>query len=180
MLSNARPPLTDDERRALERAAREAIEFRAGLAEASVTPACRPAEAAARIAAELPETGQPADAVLAELIEQATPGVHGHTSPRFFGYVCGGSMPVGAAADVLVTAWGQNSASSWESPSVAVIEQILCGWCLDLLDLPREAGVGIVSGATVANTFLNASTPPIPSSAVPDENLTTTPEVELE
>lgn len=147
-----RTPLDADGRLAIEAAARYAIAYRDSLAEARVTPRMRPAALAGRFDLALPETGQEALSVIEELVRDATDGVHGHASPRFFGYVCGGSMPVGAAADVLVTAWGQNAASSWESPSVALIEQTLCRWCLDLLGLPATAGVGVVTGATVANT----------------------------
>ncbi|MEM9584450.1 MAG: aminotransferase class V-fold PLP-dependent enzyme [Pseudomonadota bacterium] len=147
-----RSSLTDDERHALEAAARAAIAYRAGMDDAPVTPALRPADMAARFDEALPEAGTDALAVIEALAVNAAEGVHGHSAARFFGYVCGGSMPVGAAADFLVTAWGQNAASSWESPSVALIEQTLCRWCLELLNLPRESGVGIVSGATVANT----------------------------
>ena len=145
-------PLTDDDRAAMTRAAEAAIAFRMGLEEAPAIPALRPEAFAAGFDRTLPEHGMPASDVIAALIATAEPGIHRHTSPRFFGYVCGGSMPAGAAADFLVTAWGQNTASSWESPAAAVIEQTLCEWCLDLLGLPSDSGVGIVSGATVANT----------------------------
>ncbi|SMX49095.1 pyridoxal phosphate-dependent decarboxylase family protein [Maliponia aquimaris] len=144
--------LTDEERRAMEAAGRRAVAFRAGLHRAPAIPALRPDAIAGRFQGDLPDHGSPADAVLTRMVDDAEPGVHAHASGRFFGYVCGGSMPVGVAADFMVSAWGQNSASSWESPSVAAMEQCVCHWCLDLLDLPRDAGVGIVSGATVANT----------------------------
>jgi glutamate/tyrosine decarboxylase-like PLP-dependent enzyme len=145
-------PITPDDRLALEAAARQAIAYREMLADAPVTPKLRPADIVARFSGPLSDEGQPAQVVIEDLIGSAVEGVHGHASPRFFGYVCGGSMPVGAAADFLVTAWGQNAASSWESPSVAVIEEALCRWCLQLLGLPGGCGVGIVTGATVANT----------------------------
>jgi glutamate/tyrosine decarboxylase-like PLP-dependent enzyme len=150
--SDAIQPLTPDDRRAMEIAAHHAIAYRETLAEARVTPSLRPADIVGRFDLPLSEAGLDAQAVIEDLVRDATDGIHGHTSPRFFGYVCGGSMPVGAAADFLVTAWGQNSASSWESPSVAVIEEVLCRWCLELLGLPADCGVGVVTGATVANT----------------------------
>lgn len=133
-------------------AAREAVTYRADLKSSSVKPELRPADFASNFSTSLPDKGASATSVIEDLIEVASKGLHGHASPRFFGYVCGGSMPVGAAADFLVTAWGQNAASSWESPSAAVIEQTVCQWCLELLGLPLDSGVGIVSGATVANT----------------------------
>jgi len=145
-------PLDTDGRLAMEEAARQAVNYRASLADAPAKPALRPADLEHRFESALPEIGEGALSVIEELVRDAAEGIHAHASPRFFGYVCGGSMPVGAAADFLVTSWGQNAASSWESPSVALIEQAVCRWCLDLLGLPPASGVGIVSGATVANT----------------------------
>jgi glutamate/tyrosine decarboxylase-like PLP-dependent enzyme len=151
MENDARDPFCDDDRLALLTAAKAAVAYREALADAPVKPDLRPADFAASFDRTLPDIGAPAASVIEELNSVAETALHRHTSPRFFGYVCGGSMPVGAAADFLVTAWGQNSASSWESPSVALIEQTLCHWCLELLGLPKKSGVGIVSGATVAN-----------------------------
>lgn len=145
-------PLTDDDAAAMTAAAAAAVAYRRTLTDGNAVPTLRPDAMAAGFDTTLPETGTPASAVINDLVSSATPGLHAHASPRFFGYVCGGSMPVGTAADFLVTAWGQNAASSWESPSVALIEQTLCRWCLELLELPQDSGVGIVSGATVANT----------------------------
>ncbi|MDU9004867.1 pyridoxal phosphate-dependent decarboxylase family protein [Sedimentitalea todarodis] len=136
---------------AIEAASRHAIAYRQSLARSRVTPDLRPAGLAGQFDAPLADSGEDAATVIEELVHASAGGIHGHTSPRFFGYVCGGSMPVGMAADILVSAWGQNSASSWESPSVAAIEQTVCRWCLDLLGLPADCGVGIVTGATVAN-----------------------------
>jgi glutamate/tyrosine decarboxylase-like PLP-dependent enzyme len=145
-------PLDADGPLAMEATARHAIAYRSTLADGPAIPALRPAEMAGRFDGPLPEAGEAALWVIERLVADAADGIHAHASARFFGYVCGGSMPVGAAADFLVTAWGQNAASSWESPSVALIEQALCRWCLDLLGLPADCGVGIVTGATVANT----------------------------
>lgn len=145
-------PLSEDERAAMLAAAREAVAYRGTLAEAAVKPDLRPPALALELDGNLPDHGESPSTVIEDLIAFAGKGLQGHASPRFFGYVCGGSMPVGAAADILVTAWGQNAASSWESPSAAVIEQTVCRWCLELLGLPGDCGVGIVSGATVANT----------------------------
>ena len=142
----------DDDQRAMATAASQAIAYRAGLGAAKAIPEHRPDEIKPQIIRDLPVAGEDADRVIETLVSQATPGMHSHASPRFFGYVCGGSMPVGVAADFLVSAWGQNSASSWESPSIAVIEQTVCDWCLNLLNLPNDCGVGLVTGATVANT----------------------------
>ncbi|HMS95516.1 MAG TPA: aminotransferase class V-fold PLP-dependent enzyme [Tabrizicola sp.] len=141
-----------EDRRAMEAAARHAIAFREGLDDGPARPRLRPAEIVARFDDPLPEGGASALSVIEALARDALDGIHRHPSPRFFGYVIGGSMPVGTAADFLVSGWGQNAASSWESPAVAVIEQTVCRWCLELMGLPAESGVGICTGATVANT----------------------------
>lgn len=145
-------PLTEDEQQAMIQAAHAAVAYRGTIGKAMARPVHRPADVAQVFDTSLPQDGDSAVSVIDRLVAEAGGGIHAHTSPRFFAYVCGGSMPVGAAADFLVTGWGQNTASSWESPIAAKIEQTVCQWCLDLLALPDTCGVGIVSGATVANT----------------------------
>lgn len=154
LLSESRPipSLDADSRRAMEVAARHAIAYRINLSDTPVKPDIRPEGLVDRFDNELPETGEDAVSIIEQLVRESSDGLQAHASSRFFGYVCGGSMPVGSAADFLVSAWGQNAASSWESPAAALIEQTVCRWCLDLLGLPPESGVGIVSGATAANT----------------------------
>lgn len=73
------------------------------------------------------------------------------SAPTFFGYVLGGSHPVGVAADFLVAAWGQNAGSSFETPAVSGMERAVCDWVKELLRLPQESGAGIVTGGSVAN-----------------------------
>lgn len=129
-----------------------AVGFRAGVGTSRVAQALRPDDVVSRFDAPLAEAVAPAAEVIERLAQDAADGLHGHPSARFFGYVCGGSMPVGVAADHLVSAWGQNSPSSWHSPAVAALEQTMSRWCLELLCLPPESGVGVVTGATAANT----------------------------
>ena len=70
---------------------------------------------------------------------------------RFFGWVIGASHPMGVAADWLTSAWGQNAANHVASPAAAAAETVAARWLLDILDLPPEASVGFVTGATAAN-----------------------------
>jgi glutamate/tyrosine decarboxylase-like PLP-dependent enzyme len=100
--------------------------------------------------APTPEHGTPADLVINELVARAGPGLHAMTGPRFFGWVIGASHPVGVAADWLTSAWGQN-AGTVATPAAAAAEAVAARWLLDILDLPPEASVGFVTGATVAN-----------------------------
>ena len=101
----------------------------------------------------LPEGPIDGARVIDELIAAAEPGLVGNTDPNFFAWVMGGSDPVGVAADWLTSVWGQNAAIYQTAPSAAIAEEAVAAWLLDLLDLPRDASVGLVSGATMA-TFV--------------------------
>ena len=138
-------------RLALERAAAAAIAYRTATAEAEHTPVADYRTIRDVFAAPLPETGTDADAVIAELIQGATPGIRAQTGPRFFGWVIGNSHPSGVAADWLASAWGQNAANLTAAPAASAVEEVAAGWLLDLLGLPSQASVGFVTGATVAN-----------------------------
>ena len=100
----------------------------------------------------LPEEGMdPAD-VVRDLAARAEPGLLASGSPRFFAWVIGGALPAAIAADWLVSAWDQNTGMAEPIPATTMLEQVTAGWILDLLDLPREASVGFVTGGQMAST----------------------------
>ena len=99
----------------------------------------------------LPGSGQDEVAVINDLACRGEQGLTQTAHPRFFGWVLGGSAPVGVAADWLVSAWGQNAAFHESSPTAAAVEEVAGKWLLEILDLPRDAAVGFVTGGTVAN-----------------------------
>ena len=103
-----------------------------------------------RFALDLSREGAPAEQVINELIDIAEPGLAAMTGPRFFGWVIGGSNPVGVAADWLTSAWGQNTANHFATPSASAAEAAAAAALLELMDLPRESSVGFVTGATMA------------------------------
>lgn len=72
-------------------------------------------------------------------------------SPRFFGWVVGGALPVTIAANWLATAWDQNVGMVAMTPVASRLEEIAGRWLLDALALPAGTGVGFVTGATTAN-----------------------------
>jgi len=136
-------------RRALE----QALDFRAALDDRPQRPESGYAELLKRVGSPMPVHPLGADAVVGELIDWAQPGLNAMAGPRFFAWVLGASHPVGVAADMLTSAWGQNAGNHAASPAAAVAEAVAANWLLDLLDLPRDASVGFVTGATVA-TFV--------------------------
>src|SRR5690349_6709429 len=70
---------------------------------------------------------------------------------RCFGFVTGGSLPGALAAEWLCAAWDQNGGLYATSPAAAVAEEVVEGWLLDLLGLPRTHSVGMVTGGQMAN-----------------------------
>src|SRR5579862_5879370 len=132
-----------------EQAARLAASYRAKVGDSvAALPYASMYEA---FDAPTPEHGTAAREVIDDLVGRSTPGLRAMTGPRFYGWVIGASHPVGVAADWLTAAWGQNAGNHEASPAAAAAETVAAKWLLDLLDLPREASVGFVTGATVAN-----------------------------
>ncbi len=125
--------------------------YRERVADQPCGPARSYAEMVGAFDEPLPQQGQPGSDVILEMVQKGESGLTPMVHPRFFGWVLGGSDPVGVAADWLVSAWGQNTAFHASSPTAAALEEVAAGWLLDVLDLPRHAAVGFVTGATVAN-----------------------------
>lgn len=132
-------------------AAGHSAAYRSRIAAASHTPVDSYAEVLARFSAPLPETGGDGAAIIRELVAGAEGGIRATTGPRFFGWVIGNSHPTGVAADWLTSAWGQNAANIQAAPAASAVEAVAVRWLLELLGLPPECSVGVVSGATVAN-----------------------------
>ena len=98
----------------------------------------------------LPEEGEDAEDVLEALVA-LEPGMLATAGPRYFGFVTGGALPVTVAADWLVSTWDGPHFGRVISPAGAAVEDVTSRWLLEALDLPRDARVGFVTGATMAN-----------------------------
>ena len=88
--------------------------------------------------------------VLKMLHEVGTPATTLSRSGRFFGFVVGGTLPVAVASNWLTSTWDQNAALTMLGYTAAKLEQVSRAWILELLDLPKDAGMGFVTGATMA------------------------------
>ena len=102
---------------------------------------------------DFPLQDQPIDAlaVLAELDDIGSPATIASAGGRYFGFVTGGTLPASLAANMLAGAWDQNAGLEIASPVSAFIEEVCRNWLVSLLGLPQQAGIGYVTGATVAN-----------------------------
>jgi glutamate/tyrosine decarboxylase-like PLP-dependent enzyme len=143
--------LDDDKAEALSIAFEGLMRYRRTILDRTVTPSLGPDEAVARFRKPLADTGIAAQQTIRQLIQDTDDGLRQMASPNFFGFVLGGSHPVGVAADLLVSAWGQNAALATVAPGTGGIERTVCDWVIDMLGLPPESGAGIVTGGSVAN-----------------------------
>jgi len=147
-----------DQFKVLESAFSRALEYRRGLSERSCAPARSYREMLGVFSEPFPDVGCNAEHVIEDLVKRGEQGLTQMAHPRFFGWVLGGSAPAGVAADWLVSAWGQNAAFHSTSPTSAAVEEVAGNWLLEILDLPRNAAVGFVTGGTVGNfTALSAA-----------------------
>lgn len=88
-------------------------------------------------------------AVLGLLEKIGAPATVTSTGGRYFGFVVGGAMPVSIAANWLASTWDQNAGTWVLAPFAVEVEEVVASWMLDLLDLPRDAAVGFVTGSTM-------------------------------
>lgn len=100
---------------------------------------------------KLSENGEDPATVIDELAEAAEPGLVALGSPRYFGFVIGGTLPAALGADWLAGAWDQAASLYACGPSAAVAEDVAGSWVLDLLGLPKGSGFGLTTGGTMAN-----------------------------
>ena len=141
----------DDRERALRRAAELGIEYLASLPERHVGPRADAATIRERLPTALPDEPMDPVAVVEELAAAVDPGIVATAGPRYFGFVVGGQLPASAAADWLAGAWGQNAVVHALSPAAAAVEETAGAWMLELLGLPRDASVGLPTGAGLGN-----------------------------
>jgi glutamate/tyrosine decarboxylase-like PLP-dependent enzyme len=136
---------------AMRQAAEEAIAYRERDGKRGPVAVATYADMLDKFSQPVPEMGSEPEKVISDLVARATPGLRAMTDPGFFGWVIGGSHPVGVAADWLTSAWGQNTGNHFATPAASAAETVAGRWLLDLLDLPRSASVGFTTGASMAN-----------------------------
>ena len=134
----------------LEAAERHARAWLSGLRDRPIPPRVGSDDVKERLGRELPESGEPAVDVIERLAEGAEPGLGAIGSPRFYGWVMGGTQPVALAADWLVSAWDQNTGLRTITPAAVAAEELAEEWLVDLLGLPGGSQVGFTTGATMA------------------------------
>ncbi|HKH41938.1 MAG TPA: aminotransferase class V-fold PLP-dependent enzyme [Solirubrobacterales bacterium] len=137
--------------RVLEVAEQRARRYLAEVEDRPVREQAAVKELRAHLDRELPEEGEDPATVVEELAEAAEPGLIALGSPRYFGFVIGGTLPAALGAEWLTTAWDQIASLYVCGPSASVAEEISGRWVLEVLGLPTDAGYGLTTGGTMAN-----------------------------
>jgi len=131
--------------------AKRSVRYLAGLDTRDVAPT---PEAVARLGLlDVPLQDGPIKPlqILKELDEIGSPATVATAGGRYFGFVTGGSLPAALGANLLASAWDQNAVLKVASPVACTLEEICRKWLVSLLGLPAGAGIGFVTGATMAN-----------------------------
>jgi glutamate/tyrosine decarboxylase-like PLP-dependent enzyme len=104
-----------------------------------------------RLGGRIPEEGEPARDVIDLLDRVGRRATVVSTSPRFFGFVAGGTLPVSLGAQWIAAAWDQNANMRVLSPVGCFVEEIAREWLVDLLRLPPDTHCSFVTGTTTAD-----------------------------
>ena len=135
---------------ALERARQHALAWLDSLEDRPVPPRATVDEVAKALGT-LPDGPGDSETTIDLLATACEPGLTAMPSGRFFGFVIGGTHPAALAADWLTSAWDQNSALRSVTPAHTAVDDTVGSWLKDLLGLPEDAAVGLVTGATMSN-----------------------------
>lgn len=136
---------------ALEAAVAHADAYLASLPERPVGWTASVDELRSALVDGLPEDPVAEQDVIEQLVKGVDGGIVGTSSPRYFGFVIGGGLPVAVAADWLTSVWDQNHGLYAAGPAASVIEEIVGGWLKELLGIPADASFALVTGCQMAH-----------------------------
>ena len=140
-----------DVRDLLRRTADLAADFLESLDERPVFPPVSADELRRSLGGPLPAEPTDPEEVVAALAEAADRGIVAMPSGRYFGFVIGGALPAALAADWLTSTWDQNAGLYVGGPAASVVEDVVREWVVDLLGLPRDASIGLVTGTQMGS-----------------------------
>ena len=140
-----------DVRALLRRTADLASDFLESLDDRPIFPTASATDLREALGGTLGESPTDPHDVVAQLAAAADPGLVAMPSGRYFGFVIGGGLPAALAADWLTSAWDQNAGLYVGGPAASVVEQIVQEWVTDLLGLPADASLGLVTGTQMGS-----------------------------
>lgn len=97
-----------------------------------------------------PFKGTNANEVLEFLNSNGSEATVAQQGGRYFGFVCGSTIPTSLAARVLSDFWDQNSAINVLSPIASKLEDVCENWLKELFGLPKNTVAGFLTGSSLA------------------------------
>ena len=140
-----------DTRALLRRTAELAADFLDSLEDRPVFPQVSADELRSQLRVPLQEEPLEPEQVVEELAAAADPGIVAIPSGRYFGFVIGGGPPAALASDWLTSTWDQNAGLYVAGPAASVVEQVVREWVCELLALPPDASIGLVTGSQMGS-----------------------------
>src|SRR5207247_6777899 len=134
-----------DVRALLQLTADLAADFLDSLDERPVFPHVSVDELRSALRVPLPDEPMDPQQVVEELAAAAEPGLVAMPSGRYFGFVIGGGLPAALATDWLTSTWDQNAGLYAGGPAASIVEQVVREWVCELLGLPPDASIGLVT-----------------------------------
>ncbi len=114
-----------------------------------------PAEVRARLEGGLPQEGGSAEEAYEDFLRDVLPYPHGVPHPRFWGWVNGSGLPIGAFADFLATTMNSNAGAFQQSATY--VERQVLGWLKEMLDFPAATSALLTSGCSHAQVIALAA-----------------------
>jgi glutamate/tyrosine decarboxylase-like PLP-dependent enzyme len=99
---------------------------------------------------DMPSQSTNAKNIIDMLHQFGAPATVSQVGGRYFGFVCGSSVPAGLAAKTLATYWDQNAAMHVLSPIASKLESVVENWLKQIFQLPSSTVAGYVSGTSLA------------------------------
>jgi aromatic-L-amino-acid decarboxylase len=118
-----------------------------------------PGDVLAGLPAHPPQTGEPFDAVLADLDRIVLPGITHWQHPSFFGYFPANASGPAVLGDLLSSGLGVQGMLWSTSPAATEVETRVLDWLAELLDLPERfrstsSGGGVIQDSASSATLV--------------------------
>jgi len=152
--TDAAPSLGDMDPAAFRRAGHQLVDWIGAYLEDTerypVLSRARPGEIRDALPASAPETGEPMDAILADVERLIVPGLTHWNHPGFFAYFAISGSGPGVLAEFLTAAFNAQGMLWRTSPAVTELEEVALAWLRRLLGLPDTFEGVIYDTASIA------------------------------
>ncbi|RKR15154.1 glutamate/tyrosine decarboxylase-like PLP-dependent enzyme [Maribacter vaceletii] len=131
-------------------AQKKGYEYLTNVFDRNVYPTKKALEDLANFDEDMPTATSEANTILEHLNTYGSPATVANMGGRYFGFVCGSSVPIGLAAKNLATFWDQSPTMNVLSPIGSKLETVVENWLKQLFNLPESTVAGFVSGTSMA------------------------------